>query len=365
MRSFIIFLFAFSYIGIASGQKKDNIITRTILIGDAGEVDSAQVQVIRSATNLVLKEKTTVLFLGDNIYPRGMALPGTTDQEQTREILRSQFEPLRATGAKVYFLPGNHDWDKSGPQGLEKVKAAWKFISDQRDSALTMLPPNGCPDPQEIRLSADLTIIVFDSEWWLFPYEKENKAASCKCNTSRDVLEEFERIYNNNRGKIILLASHHPFQSYGNHGGHFTLMQHLFPLRDLNSALYVPLPVLGSLVALARTIKPAKEDLSHHVYKKMISQIDSVFAGYKNLIHIAGHEHGLQFINRKENYQIVSGSGAKHSHVVKGKYALYVEASPGYVIADQLSDKNIRFTYYKLTDTGVIATFTFLKRYIR
>jgi hypothetical protein len=365
MKPYIIFLFLLSYHVIAVAQEQDSIVSRTILIGDAGEVDSAQVRVLRSAAAHVLSGKTTVLFLGDNVYPTGMALPGTPEEQHTQAILRSQFEPMRANDAKVYFLPGNHDWDRSGSAGLIKQQAAWKFIRDQRDSGLTLLPPNGCPDPQEIALSPDLTIIVFDSEWWLFPFEKTSKAAGCSCNTATEVLAAFDRIRRRNSGKVILLASHHPFQSYGNHGGHFTLMQHLFPLREINRALFVPLPVIGSLFVLARTIFPAKEDLRHPAYKRMIDRTDSVFGGYKNLIHIAGHEHGLQFIARDGKYQVVSGSGAKHSHVVKGMYAQYADASSGYVLADQLADKNMRFVYYKVTDTGVIETFTFLKRYIR
>jgi hypothetical protein len=347
MRSLFIFIILFGFISASKAQEK--IISRTIFIGDAGELDSAQARVIRSAANHILQEKTTVVFLGDNIYPGGMSLPGTANREYTRRILQSQFDPMRAKGAKVYFLPGNHDWDHSGRHGQEKVRAAWKFISDRKDSSLAWLPPKGGPDPQEIHISVDITLIVFDSEWWLFPYRKENDNTGCKCNTAGDVLKEFERIRNNNPGKVIFLASHHPFLSYGNHGGHF----------------YFPVPVLGSLYAIVRTLFPAREDLRHPRYRMMIRQIDSVFSGSKNLFHIAGHEHGLQFIDRHGYAQVVSGSGAKHSHVVKGKFALFSDASPGYVIVDELSSQNIRFTYIKVNVSGVLLAFEFLKHYIR
>jgi hypothetical protein len=41
----------------------------------------------------------------------------------------------------------------------------------------------------------------------------------------------------------------------------------------------------------------------------MIRQVDAVFDSFPNLIHIAGHEHGLQYIKDKEA-QVVSGAGA-------------------------------------------------------
>lgn len=363
MRSTILFLILVCATWLAPAQDDQPIISRTILIGDAGEMDPAQKQVIQSAATYVLKGKTTVFFLGDNIYPNGMALPGTAEAEQTAKILKSQYQPMREKGASVYFLPGNHDWDRSGPQGLEKIRAQSAFITAQGDQLLRMVPEQGCPDPQEIRINPNLTVIAFDSEWWVFTHEKTSHP-DCSCKTEEDVLQRFRQIFNDNRGKQILLASHHPFQSYGNHGGHYTFMQHLFPLRDINKNLYLPLPVIGSLYPLYRMLKPDMEDLLHPTYARMIKRIDSVFQGYPNLVHVAGHEHGLQFIERGADLQVVSGSGAKLSHVVHGKYARFADVSPGYVIADQLADKSIRFTYFKIEEGRVIETFKYVKPYI-
>ena len=53
-----------------------------------------------------------------------------------------------------------------------------------------MVPPNGCPDPVEIAVSDNLTIIAFDSEWWLFPYDKDNPDADCDCSTEKDTFSE-------------------------------------------------------------------------------------------------------------------------------------------------------------------------------
>jgi hypothetical protein len=363
MRTIILFLLLVCTARFAPAQNDSPIVSRSILIGDAGEMDPAQKQVIQSASTYVIKGKTAVFFLGDNIYPNGMALPGTAEEKETQAILQSQYQPMREKGAKVYFLPGNHDWDRSGPQGLEKIRAQSAFIAAQGDQSLKMVPEQGCPDPQEIKINKDLTVIAFDSEWWVFTHEKTSSPA-CSCKTEEDVLQRFRQIFNDNRGKQILLASHHPFQSYGNHGGHYTFMQHLFPLRDINKNLYLPLPIIGSLYPLYRMLKPDKEDLIHPTYARMIKRIDSIFHGYPNLVHVAGHEHGLQFIEREGDLQVVSGSGAKLSHVVHGKYALFADVSPGYVIADQLADKSIRFTYFKIVDGRVVEAFKYVKPYI-
>ncbi len=351
-------------IAIASAQDSA-VVSRVVLIGDAGEIDAGQTHVIRHAAGKILKGKTTVLFLGDNIYPDGMALAGSAEVERTKNVIRSQFKPMREKGARVYFLPGNHDWDRSGPLGLAKIKAQATFVEAQGDSLLQMVPKNGCPDPVVIDISGDMAVVAFDSEWWVYPHVKEDTGVNCSCRSKEDVVAGLKKIAGQNSGKILLLASHHPFQSYGTHGGYYTLKQHLFPLTDLNRNLYLPLPVVGSINPLLRTVFRTAEDLRHPVYRDMIKRVDGAFAGFPNLVHVSGHDHGLQFIVNEGKYQVVSGSGAKQSHAVKGKHARYADARQGYVTADLFADKRVRFTYFVDTDAGVIETFTFVKRYIQ
>ena len=112
-----------------------------------GEIDNQQGGVIGTASGYILPGKTTVLYLGDNVYPTGMGLPGSADEEGTKNILRAQYQPMRSKGAPVYFIPGNHDWDRMGKQGLEKIKAQWSFLNAQQDSLLKLvagkwLPPD-------------------------------------------------------------------------------------------------------------------------------------------------------------------------------------------------------------------------------
>ena len=199
---------------------QDSVVRRVIFIGDAGEMNADQRAVIQNAAEKILYNKTTVVYLGDNIYPTGMALPGTKNDTLTREILRSQFVPMRSKGAPVYFIPGNHDWDRMGADGLEKIKLQWQYLNNQNDSLLKLVPANGCPDPYEITVSDSLVIIAFDSEWWLFPFGKNNPDAMCECKTKDEITARFEELFYKNRYKTVLLASHHPFQTYGRHGGY-------------------------------------------------------------------------------------------------------------------------------------------------
>ena len=332
-------------------QAQDSIQYRIIFIGDAGEMNTQQKITIGHAASQVIAGKTSVIYLGDNIYPRGLGLPGSETVEVTSDILRSQYQPMRSKGATVYFIPGNHDWDRSGPQGLAKIKYQGQFLQEQGDSLLQLVPANGCPDPVEIKLTPRLTVIAYDSEWWLFPFDKGNTDGECACKTKEEVITKMQELRYKNRDKIVLLASHHPFKTYGPHGGKFTLKDHLFPLTVLHKNLYVPLPVIGSLYPLLRSTFSHPEDVKHFQYKNMINKVSGAFKGFPNIAYVAGHEHGLQLIKHKW-LQVVSGSGARQTHARKGKYSLFAESRQGYVIADLLANNNLRFNFYINKDSS-------------
>ena len=360
MKSF--FYLSIGILVVHTAKAQDSVLQRIIMIGDAGEIDKEQQAIIPAASNMVIPGKTTVIYLGDNIYPRGMGLPGSKEEETTKKILQSQFNPMRSKGAPVYFIPGNHDWDKEGKNGLAKIKQEWYYLEELNDSLLKLLPPDGCPGPTEINISEELVIIVFDSEWWLFPFDKTNLLAECNCRTKKDVILRMQELLYKNRNKTIFLASHHPFQSYGIHGGYFSWKDHIFPLTAANKNLYVPLPIVGSLYPILRKTFTNPEDLHHPLYKSMITQVDAVFDSFPNLIHIAGHEHGLQFIKGKQ-IQVVSGSGSKDAYARKTKNSFFAEANQGFVTADLLINRTIRFTFYVYKESGIAPAFTYNQPY--
>ena len=310
----------------------DDIVQRIIFLGDAGEImETATYQPAKEAAKNILPNKTTVLFLGDNIYHAGMALPGDPDTVRTQKILIGQFGPMRERDQNVpiYFVPGNHDWDVMKRNGLKKIRAQDKFLKDQHDPNLKLIPANGCPDPYEIKLGDNLTIIAYDSQWWLHRYEKIDSASNCSCNTKEEVVAKMDSLKKANEGKFILLASHHPFQSYGGHGGYMT-----FPLGVLRRVLVVPF---------------FRQDVGNLTYKGMIKKIGGVYESSDQVIYVAGHEHGLQLIDKKNRIrkvQIVSGSGAKTTGLRKNKKRSRVEETrPGFVIVDLKANKTLNITF--------------------
>ncbi len=346
---------------VVSARAQEDVLYRVILIGDAGEINTTQQAILNDAISKSLPGKTIALFLGDNIYPRGVELKADK-KEASLNILRSQFEGLRKNGVPVYFVPGNHDWDKSGPSGYNKMMAANEYLQQQQDSLLKIIPANACPGPEEISLGDNLVIVTMDSEWWLYPYSDNVDKSDCDCKTKRDVLGKLEEIVYRNYNKTIILATHHPFVSYGTHGGYYTLREHLFPFTDLNKSLYIPLPIIGSIYPVLRKAFPPAEDLKNVLYKDMINGTNELLGKHPNIIHAAGHEHTLQLI-QTEVLQVVSGAGCKNTPVKKGKGSLYAADSSGYVIADVLQDKSMRLHFYTYSNAGLKESFVYTRPY--
>ncbi|MEP7141727.1 MAG: BamA/TamA family outer membrane protein [Ferruginibacter sp.] len=343
MRKFLSnIILLFSLLQYVTAQ--DAIQYRVILIGDAGEMSAEQKAVLLDAAQKNIAGKTIALFLGDNIYPKGMELPGNKGAQASQDILRSEYEGLRKAGMPVYFVPGNHDWDKSGPDGFKKMIQVNKFLRDQNDSLLQIIPKDACPGPYELVVSENLVVVAMDSEWWLYPFSKVAEGTGCECKTKRDVLGKLNDIIQRNKDKIILFATHHPFKTYGSHGGYYTLKDHIFPLTNLTEKMYIPLPVIGSLYPLLRILLPPTEDLKNVLYSDMISNVDDVLKLHPNIIHVAGHEHALQLIQGAV-LELGSGAGSKHTPVRNGKGSIFSSPSSGYVIADILLDKSIRLTF--------------------
>jgi hypothetical protein len=100
--------------------QKDSITQRIILIGDGGSLTNGRHPVRDAVRKLIkLDKKTTVLFLGDNIYPSGLQDEELYNYDDGKAALDSQLAIADGTDAKIIMIPGNHDWDEGKRTGLK------------------------------------------------------------------------------------------------------------------------------------------------------------------------------------------------------------------------------------------------------
>jgi len=94
------------------------------LIGDAGEPSPRGEPVLRALGSEIARDppRAVVVFLGDNLYPKGLPVPEAADRPEMERRLDAQVDVVKAAGVRGVVVPGNHDWDEGGPDGWEAIR---------------------------------------------------------------------------------------------------------------------------------------------------------------------------------------------------------------------------------------------------
>ena len=117
----------FASIG-ARGQR-DTIDARIVLIGDAGQLTNGHHPVVDAVRRLIsLDAKTTILYLGDNLYRSGLPDEQYSYYMASRSVLDTELSIADNTPAKIYMIPGNHDWENGSPGGWETVIREQQYV---------------------------------------------------------------------------------------------------------------------------------------------------------------------------------------------------------------------------------------------
>ncbi len=312
------------------------------LIGDAGNsplgTSSKALQVFKEALDKAPKE-STVLFLGDNIYPEG--LPKKEDEGRTfaEHQLNIQTEAVEDFKGETIFIPGNHDWYSNGLKGLKRQEKYVENILGKN----TFLPENGCPI-EKVKISEDIVLIIVDSEWYVTNWNKHPTINDdCEIKTRTKFFDEFESEIKKARGKTTIVAVHHPMFTNGSHGGQYAFKSHLKPL-----------PVLGSLKNLIRkTGGVTTVDTQNKLYNEFRKRMITLSQENDKVIFVSGHDHNLQYIVKDNIPQIVSGSGSKEMttrNVGDGKFSY---GAQGYARLDVFKDGSSQVRFYTSKDAKI------------
>lgn len=333
-----------------AGAQADSIERRIILVGDAGEMQHGKHPELDLVKQLFpfSAAPATVIYLGDNIYPKGLPDSLSADFARARAILDDQVDLVKDQAADAWFIPGNHDWMQGSSPGKawQQVLHQGAYIHSLELPNVHFLPENGCPGPVEVSLSNNVVLVIMDSQWWLQQNPKPGTQSDCPCKNPDEILTRLRDIVYRNRDKIMLFATHHPMKTYGIHGGYFTLKQHLFPLTDINPSLYIPLPVIGSIYPITRGVFGNIQDTRHPIYKQMVRAVEAVLSQHPYCIRVAGHDHGLQLIRSHGNTYIVSGGGSKSTRVKNGKGTAFAAATTGFAVLEILHNGHAWLKYY-------------------
>lgn len=335
-----------------TGADDSLIVSRVLLIGDAGAPSSNKKEPVLSALQKQLSKlnnRSFVVFLGDNIYPYGMPDVKAVDRQDAEKRITEQLNVLIESNSKGVFLPGNHDWAQGSENGWLNAKNLQKFINSKYSPQIKYLPENGCPGPSVIEVGGKVKIIVLDSQWWLQPGNKPK--SNCKYNSEKKVVDALDSILYAFHDDLVIITAHHPLASYGPHGGYFSWKDHIFPLLNIYPSLWIPLPIIGSAYPLSRMIGISPQDISNSTYQNYINEIEGVLSKHNNIIYASGHEHSLQVLKGINNsVYLISGFGTStHSvEIIKGENMWFGASKPGFMQVDLYNDENVQITIFEV-----------------
>lgn len=313
------------------------------LIGDAGNsplgTSSKGLQAFKVALSKASKQ-STALFLGDNIYPKGLPKKEDEGRDFAEHQLNIQTEAVKDFEGKTVFIPGNHDWYSDGLKGLKRQE---KYVEDILGKN-TFLPENGCPI-EKVNISDDIVMIVVDSEWYLTGWDKHPTINDdCEIKTRTKFFDEFEGEIKKARGKTTIVAMHHPIFTNGPHGGQYSFGSHMKPI-----------PVLGTLKNVIRkTGGVTIVDIQNKAYNEFKKRIVTLSQENDKVIFVSGHDHNLQYIVQDNLPQIISGSGSKETATRNGGKGQFSYGIQGYARLDVFKDGSSHVRFYSAEDDAIV-----------
>ncbi len=280
---------------IEVSSKKESIHS-LYLIGDAGGAKPGEpLSHFQSLKDRLALESSdaTLIFLGDNIYQKGMPKKDDENRLLAEHRMDAQLDLFSDFKGQVIFIPGNHDYYSGGVKGVLRQA---NYIEKKTGKKHLFLPENGCPI-QKVDLGDDLVLLVLDTQWYLENWDKSpTKNDDCEVKTRDQFFEEFESLVKKNAMKTTIVALHHPLYSGGSHGGQFKFS------------------ILRSIPNLLRKTSGASmQDQQNPFYTEFKKRLITLSQYGEKIVFVSGHEHILQYVERENVVQIVSGSGSKTS----------------------------------------------------
>jgi hypothetical protein len=343
---------------------KDSIEVAIFLIGDAGSDAYDGEPVLKELalqSDSLRPVRQFVVFLGDNVYPRGVPPLGHPYRDDAERKIAAQVLAIRKGSAQGILIPGNHDWDRQGREGWSSIRRQDTLVRQFGGKDVRLAPASGCPGPDVIDLGTHVRLIAMDSEWWLHNDIKPfGDTSPCPTRTSEEVADSLAGALRDKGQRQAIVLTHHPLQSGGIHGGHFTLMDHLFPLRNWKPWMWLPLPVIGSLYPFARQMGISNQDVSGRKYREMRTAFERAFRLKPPLVVASGHDHDLQVIRggspriTRAQFQLVSGAGILgHASVVRDiEGSLFQREAAGFMRLDVTRDGRIRLSVRTVVPEG-------------
>ncbi len=139
-----------------------------------------------------LREHSTLVLLDDRLGARLLTDEG---KGEASAVLLAQ---LHAFSGRLVIVP-------SGADGAADAQAA-RLLATPAGRPDVLVPDSRCPDPVELRLDAQHTLVVLNTAWWLRAPAPPDQPGPCTTQDPAAVLTLLDDILRRNQGRQVLLV---------------------------------------------------------------------------------------------------------------------------------------------------------------
>ncbi len=283
---------------------EEDLIYSFYLAGSAGGVDDiADAPALQLLQRSLARadEKSTALFLGDNLFPTGFPKKDADDRAAAEAQLDAEIAALRGFPGNVAFLPGDHDWAKYGIPGVERQE---DYLKEKLDEDV-FLPENGCGDPQLLELAPDVALLIVNSQWFVATWDEYQELnEGCDSQTRRMMRWRLAGLVKDVRFKHVVVAMHHPLISRGPHGGEYNFREGFKQGSGPPGVNFV------------RSKLGFQQDLFYPRMIELRDMLTDLFDEHPSVTFVSGHEYLLQYGEYKDHPVVGSGTA---SQITAGK----------------------------------------------
>jgi hypothetical protein len=165
------------------------------LLGDAGYSSFKHTAPPIRHLGKVLKaadENSSLVVLGDNIYPDGLPPEDHPTYELSAHRLNVQLDIMKDFKGKPFIIPGNHEYVFDGSDGVKRQE---KFVKKYLDRKDVFRPEKGCSGPDKEKLHEDIVVVFIDSQWWIADWDNTPEMnEGCAAKSKSVFLDEFHNV---------------------------------------------------------------------------------------------------------------------------------------------------------------------------
>ncbi|AZQ44279.1 metallophosphoesterase [Nonlabens ponticola] len=289
------------------------------------------------------KKDDYLLLLGDNVLANSIR----KDDEDNKDAnqFKKQLEQIAKIDINTLVLPGDHDWNDEGMDGLKKIE---EFTEEYLDNDEAFQPENACP-LEELNISDQVEMLIVDSQWYIEDWDKNpNFNDECEINTREKFIKVLADELRKARHKTIILAMHHPLYTNGVHGGQLGMRMVTTPKQE---NAYIPgLGFAYSFVRSQAGLFP--QDRYNPLMNDLMREIETAGSGIDRLLVVSSHEESLQYIDRDNIKQVVSGATVSQNIVSLGKKGKFAAGKIGFSEVRVFEDQSSQVLFYLVDEQG-------------